>query len=66
MEISKQRQTCKSELEIKMAANNLGSSWASMKSIVDDQGPKSSIHVIFCDFDLDTEFANALNHFIVA
>lgn len=69
IEILKAKQNYKVELENKMAANNSGSAWPSMKIIAVLQISNSSTHVttdvmtftfMLDGFNLDTEFANAL------
>ena len=42
IEILKAKQKCKIELENKMAANNLGSAWSSMKTIMGLQNQRHS------------------------
>ncbi len=63
IEIQKAKQTYKSELENKMAANNLGSAWASLKTITGLQNIQNSSLVTLEGFNSDADFANALNCF---
>lgn len=62
-EIGKAKQKYKSDLENKLANNNLGSVWSSMKSIVGLQSTKGTRNVSVTGFDSDADLANALNVF---
>lgn len=62
IQILKAKQDYKITLENKMAANNLGSAWSSMKAIAGTSNSKS-IRTLE-GFDADSDIANALNHFI--
>ena len=63
IEICKAKQKYKTDLENKMAANNLGSAWSSMKTITGLQNQRHSNRLSLVDFKSDTEFADALNCF---
>ena len=63
VEILKAKQSYKATLENKMASNNLGSVWSSMKTITGLQNTRTSSTVTLNGFSSDTDFANALNGF---
>ncbi len=63
IEILRAKQDYKSILENKMAANNLGSAWSSMKAIASISNSKNISTVILENFDSDSDLANALNNF---
>jgi len=63
LEILKAKRDYKYKLENKMATNNLGSAWDSMKTIAGLQNLKSSSPVTLNGFSSDTELANALSQF---
>ena len=63
IEILKAQQNFKSELQNKMATNNLCFVWSSMKTITGLRETNNSCHVTLDGFNSDVEFANALNHF---
>ena len=58
-DILKAKQNYKSELENKMAANDLGSAWSSTQTIAGLRNPKNSSHVTLDGFNSDTEFARS-------
>ncbi|KAL2086367.1 hypothetical protein ACEWY4_017426 [Coilia grayii] len=62
-EIFKAKQRYKSKLEQKMAENNLGSAWSSMKTIAGIKNQSSSSHISLEGFKSENELANALNCF---
>ncbi len=63
IEILRAKQNYKLKLENKMATNNLGSAWSSMKAIAGLSYSKNSSTVTLDGFNSDSDFANALNCF---
>ena len=63
IEILRAKKDYKTILENKMAANNLGSAWSSMKSIAGISNSKTISTVILKNFDSDPDLANVLNRF---
>ena len=63
MGFKKKKQDYKRKLENKMAMNDLGSAWSSMKAIAGLQNSKTSNNISIDGFESDIEFANALNGF---
>ena len=63
IEILRAKHNYKLKLENKMASNNLGSAWSSMKAIAGLSKPKSRSTVTLDGFDSDFGLANALNCF---